>query len=344
VTKKISIIIPCYNVENFIDRCANSLFNQTIGLENLELIFVNDASTDHTMEHLVKLEELHPEDVMVINSIENLRQGGARNIGLQYASCDYIGYVDSDDWVEPTMYEKLYEKMIQYDCDIVSCDFKRVEEEQQAMGRTGKEDQLIIIDTKEKRKELLINGFGYGGIWSKIYKRNIIQDNQILFPEHLAYEDNYWTTFILLAVKRCYIVEEYLYDYFVNDQSTILSMNKKHHFDRLKIELMKLEELRNRGIYDQFYDEIEFNFLILFYVNSLNIIFMRFSYIPVDILNLMQRSVKENFPNFMNNKYIQSPENQLRKTLLNTVNLRLDETSWQEIKNSYLEAFSVNTN
>ena len=112
MAKKISIIIPCYMVEQYIDRCVNSLLNQSIGLENLELIFINDASPDLTLSKLLDYEQLYPESILIIDSKENMKQGGARNLGLMYASADYIGFVDSDDWVEPTMFEKLYAKAI----------------------------------------------------------------------------------------------------------------------------------------------------------------------------------------------------------------------------------------
>lgn len=105
--KKISVIIPCYNVEKEIDRCIQSLVDQTILLSQMELIFVDDASEDATMEKLSKWEEQYPESILVIHCEENGKQGTARNIGMQYATGEYIGFVDSDDYVEPEMYQKM---------------------------------------------------------------------------------------------------------------------------------------------------------------------------------------------------------------------------------------------
>jgi glycosyltransferase involved in cell wall biosynthesis len=105
---KISVIIPCYNVEAYIDRCLESVMSQTIGLEHLEVIAVNDASTDRTLEKLYQWERRFPENIMVITYEKNIRQGGARNIGLQYASGEYIGFVDADDWIDSAMYQKLF--------------------------------------------------------------------------------------------------------------------------------------------------------------------------------------------------------------------------------------------
>lgn len=192
MVKKISIIIPCYLVEQYIDRCINSLINQTTGLDNLELIFINDASPDNTLDRLLFYESQYPDSIVVINSDKNMKQGGARNLGLNYASADYIGFVDSDDWIEPTMFEKLYDKAIKYDCDVVTCDSKRVFDENTPMGPNGNQDCLYIIDDIESRKDLLISGLGNGGIYTRIYKRSLIFNHDIFFPENLTYEDNFF--------------------------------------------------------------------------------------------------------------------------------------------------------
>ena len=92
--KKVSVVIPCYNAENYIDRCISSLVCQTIGLEAMELIFVNDASGDRTIEHLRAWEEKYPDSIVVIDCEENHRTGGARNIGMRRASAKYIGFMN----------------------------------------------------------------------------------------------------------------------------------------------------------------------------------------------------------------------------------------------------------
>lgn len=151
--KKISIIVPCYNAENCIDRCIQSLLEQTIGIENLELIFVNDASTDGTMTRLQQWEARYADSILVIDCEKNGKQGMARNIGLSYASAPYIGFMDNDDMAEPDMFEKLYEKATLYDCDLVACYAKKhtlqeLKNNAVFMGRTGKHDSLL--DSKDE--------------------------------------------------------------------------------------------------------------------------------------------------------------------------------------------------
>ena len=95
--KKISVIIPCYNAQAYIPRCLHSIFSQTIGMETLEIILVNDASTDHTLDILLQFENKFPDSVIVVNLEQNIRQGGARNVGLSYASGEYVAFLDADD-------------------------------------------------------------------------------------------------------------------------------------------------------------------------------------------------------------------------------------------------------
>ncbi len=330
--KKISIIIPCYNVEQYIDRCMKSLISQTIGIDQLELILVNDASPDNTLNKLIEYEKQYPDSILVINLEQNIKQGGARNVGLKYASCDYVGFVDSDDWVEPTMYEKLYDKMIEHDCDYVTCYTKRVSGSS-PMGRTGKDDMVKVIQSIEDRKQLMLDG-GTGGLPTRLIKRSLIHDNNIMFPENLAYEDNYWGAMLDLYVNKYCVIEEYLYNYFINPNSTTLAKDALHHYDRMVIEVMKLEEYKARGVFEQFFPEIEYKFIILFYVNTVYMFLTRFTEIPFDALSLLQETLHEQFPYYASNPYIEAYCNPVEKAFVQTANLQLLPEDWVLIKES----------
>ncbi len=95
--KKVSIVVPCYNAVQYLDRCIDSLVNQTIGIENLEIILVDDASTDdgQTWARIVETERRFPDSVMAVSLSENLRQGGARNVGISYAGGEYLMFCGS---------------------------------------------------------------------------------------------------------------------------------------------------------------------------------------------------------------------------------------------------------
>lgn len=304
--KKISIIIPCYNAEEYIERCIESLVNQSIGIEALECIFVDDASTDQTLSVLMNWEKKYPESIIVIPCQENHKQGAARNIGLSYATGDYIGFVDSDDYVSKEMYEKLYEKAERFQCDVTGCLLKReradgsIAWEEESVGYANRRVDVTSIDA---RKELLLHDLP-GGIVSRIYRREIIFDQQLFFPEDIKYEDNYWNTFLKFLISSYFIINEPHYHYIVNEQSTVMQKDAMHHLDRLVIELMKVEECKKREWFSLYHDEIEFEFLRLYFINTIRIIFVRFAEMPYEIIFEMQNWVKELFPDYKKNPYL----------------------------------------
>ena len=157
--RKISIVIPCYNVEKYLDRCIHSLTEQTIGLDALELIFVDDASTDRTGRKLEWWRKRYPDSIKVITLPENRRQGGARNEGLKYVTAETVGFVDSDDWAAPEMYEVLYGTLLREGCDFVNCRYLRaVNVNQHVSGKIG-ENKRFEIRTKEERRNFWFPGF-----------------------------------------------------------------------------------------------------------------------------------------------------------------------------------------
>lgn len=346
LSARISVIIPCYNMEQYIDRCLESVMEQTIGLNALEVIVVNDASTDHTLDKLKEWEEKYPNNIIVVTYEENMRQGGARNIGLQYASAPYIGYVDADDWIEPDMYEEMLNKMETGQYDVVKC--KYIREHYQG------EHSMVIENQNREDKEYSFtqkNGFyhgqvgktgncgEYGGqIWSGIYKKDMLIEHDIFFPEHLAYEDNYWGSILSLYVGRVYIIDKICYHYYINMQSTSTFIDSPHHFDRLVCEELKIKELKRRGALDIYYREFEWEFIRLYYLNTWHIFFMRFTYIP-DIYGDMRRVIEELFPDWANNPYRKNVTPR-QEQLLRMLEMKYDFTveELERIKQAYINA------
>lgn len=305
--KKISVIIPCYNVSEFIDRCVKSLVDQTIGIEELECIFVDDASTDDTLERLLSWEEKFPESILVVPCQENHKQGAARNVGLSYATGQYIAFLDSDDYVDVGMYEAMYQKAVDLQCDVVGSFFARETRDGRQLYRDETRldtETLVMVDTLAKRKELLVNGLP-SGVNTRLYRRNLIIDNQLWFPEDIQYEDNYWGAILLGLVSSYYIIDSCFYHYVVNEASTVMEQNAEHHLDRLVIEVMKVEKYKEDGMFQEYHDEIEFNFLRLFFINTIRILFVRFDQIPYQIIYDMQGWVLELFPNYQGNPYLE---------------------------------------
>jgi len=333
-------------VEQYIDRCAAHLISQSIGIENLELIFVNDGSSDGTYNKLLEWEKKFPDSIAVISYDENLRAGGARNVGMQYATADWIGFFDADDFCELNMYEVLYSyaKTDKYDY-VVSKLIRDSDGYRKILIYDNREDKEYFFEKADgyyfgEMKETGVNGI-LGGTVASLIRRSVIVDNDVFFPEKLAYEDNYWGDVLSLYISSCYIVDLALYYYWFNPESTILKRNQPYLLDRLTIEEMLLDKYKELGIVNTRHDYIEYNFLQRYYCNTWYMIFKRFDYIP-EVLLRMNQKVLSTFPNYERNPYIET------MTLFNQEILRMlkisvepDEKTWRVLKETYLQILEI---
>ncbi len=167
--KKISVIVPCYNAANYLPWCIEHLIRQTIGVENIEIILVDDASTDDgaTMELMLAYEKQYPESVIVVSLEQNRKQGGVRNVGISYAGGEYLMFCDADDWLAFQAMEVLYNTAVQYNADVVEYRYEAVadhtetgEKIEQGNGSHFKD----LSDDETKRKILMASteNFSFG--------------------------------------------------------------------------------------------------------------------------------------------------------------------------------------
>lgn len=217
---KVSVIVPVYNAEKTLVRCLGNLVHQT--LKDIELILVNDCSTDGSLQILLNCESQFSEKVMVVDLSENLGAGGARNVGLSYASGEYVGFVDSDDMVDPTMFEKLYNKAVEGNYDIVDSGFLN-ENNNRAIILTIDE---CCGDMNEIKRSKLISDAGY--LVTKIFKRELWEG--LNFREHAILEDLETLMFLMYKCQRMGNVKEILYKYCKVEGSLSKEMDpKKYH-------------------------------------------------------------------------------------------------------------------
>lgn len=227
---KISIVIPVFNAALYISRCIESFLNQTF--KDFELILVNDGSTDCTNEILYNYSQLDAR-IIVIDK-ENKGVSAARQTGLETAKGKYLIFADSDDWVEPCMLDSLYEKAENENSDIVICDFyidasktsRRIVHQLPSEFCTNS----IIKD--------LITGKLHGATWNKLYKRSIIADRNIKFPQDLNYCEDLWFNCELLLtgdIMVSYLSEPfYHYDHYSNDNGLSRRLKEESLNDYLK--------------------------------------------------------------------------------------------------------------
>lgn len=332
---KISVIIPCYNVAKYIERCFESLKNQTIGLEQMELIFVDDASVDDTWDKIKEIEKQYSENVMAIHCNDNGRQGRARNIGMSYASGDYIAFVDSDDWVEPDMFEIMLHEMINNNRDIVYCKFYRDNGREKKIHKLDGSVKYLLVDTEEKRKEFIrSNCLGYG-VWDKIYRREFLVSNQIHFPEKVAYEDIFFSGLYYLYAERIAIVNYELYHYFVNGQSTVLKKNAEYHDDILKVTKARVEEYKKRGVWNQYHDELELDILMAGYFAALKVMFLRYDKVPYTMFCELCDYMNHEFPDVEKNVYIEKYVPEKYVVMIQLLKIRVSEEELAKIAESF---------
>lgn len=302
----ISVIIPCYNAASYIDRCITSIQNQALPLSLLQIICVDDASTDDTWQHLQKWEALCPDLITIIHCDTNGRQGTARNIGMQYCSTPWVSFIDADDWIEPDYFEKMYAIALQCQCDIVCCSQLRDPSPTLTYSENrsnGRESGLILLNTLSQRK-LFIVGKSMGlTACSKLIRTDFLRDHQIVFPENIAYEDILWGSLAYFYADRVYILEEYLYHHFVNTGSTVLAKNADYHSDILTISLMGWQEWQKRNLFQDYKDELEFLFLDSCYFIFMKMLAMRQDVPSFSLFQLCKELVTIHIPDFQSNPY-----------------------------------------
>ncbi len=257
--KKISIIIPVYNVENYLERCLNSLVNQT--LQNIEIIIINDGSTDNSENIIKNYLEKYP-DMIKSFTTGNVGPAKARNIGLENATGEYIGFVDSDDYVSENMYEKLYNKAKEENSDIVTCAYYRVYEEKSIEKEVL--DNLEFGKSASENHELLIETTPY--VWNKIFKTELIKKNNAEFANLRIYEDLVFTYSMLITANRISKVYEPLYFYTVTRQTSLTHKFSEKRFDIFKAFDELKEFAKRKNCLNIFKDDIIYIFLKHFYV------------------------------------------------------------------------------
>lgn len=331
--EKISIIIPCYNVENYIGRCLDSLLAQTIGREHIELICVNDASADDTLSILLHYEKLYPDVIIVIRFDENRGQGAARNAALSYASGAYIGYVDADDFVKPDMLEKLYDALVDYDCDFVECRWETIDDAgmRQGWGKVGKPG-LMDLNIYENRVEYIKVSLGMTAVWNKLYKKSFIIDNEIFFPEGLRYEDFFFCFLVYLYAGKYFRVDEALYYYYVNNTGTVRNRKAEYQFDKIDVMLFFWDVCKERELDKKFPDEVEWFFIEKFYVYMLWEVFTYFPERSWVYYKELKAVLTELVPNYKENKYIDWEQSNFDCIMLRLAAADLDESALMQMR------------
>lgn len=249
---KISVIVPVYNVEDYLEECLDSILNQTF--EDIEILCINDGSTDSSLDILEKYSR--KDRRIRILSQKNQGPAKARNLGLDNATGDYIYFMDSDDILKECAFERIYGLASKKDLDLVV--FKMINFDDE----TGKRFKTKYYDMKFLKKAVGDSVFYHGDLSpqevyrvtvsppSKLFKKSLIED--IRFPCGLFFEDNPFFVEAFLKAERVFFYDEYLYERRIRKGSITSTASGRNFIDYIEISEMLIQITKKYGLYEQY--------------------------------------------------------------------------------------------
>jgi len=285
---KVSIIVPVYNVYPYLERCLDSLVNQT--LKEIEIIVVNDGSPDQSQEIIDRYAK-RDERIIPLKK-KNGGLSDARNYGLKYAKGEYISFIDSDDYVDVTILKKMYAKAKSEKCDLVECDCYWEYPDRKVL------DKSHIVDSYFVDIRVMA--------WNKLYRHSLLKKTGVLFPLGLQYEDISFCYQLLPYVKKIGYVDEALYYYIQRDTSIANTSNTRVRevYDNIKL---VLDYYKKQGFYEKYEKELEYvTTKLILGRNFYRICALKDRKIRKAYLNEGYQLLESNFPNWKKNKYLQS--------------------------------------
>lgn len=284
---KVSVIVPIYNVEKYLEKCINSLLSQT--LEDIQIILVNDGSKDNS-GNIAKEYEKNNKDRVIYVEKENGGLSDARNYGLKYATGDFIAFLDSDDYIEKNAYEEMYNKAIEENADYVECDF------------IWEFPNKIRVDKQypyKNKKEML--SFVRVVAWNKLIKRQLIIDNNLEFPKGLRYEDVEFTYKLIPFINKFAYVDKPFIHY-VQREGSIANVQNERTAEIFTVLDNVIEFYKKNNIYEEYRDELEYNYARYLLCSSLKrMCKIKDKTIREKLLTESWERLNSNFPNWKEN-------------------------------------------
>ena len=289
---KVSIIVPFYNVENYIEKCLQSLVNQT--LEDVEILLVNDGSQDNSETIAKQFVEKYPNKIIYLEK-ENGGLSDARNYAIPYAKGEYIAFLDSDDYVETNMYEEMYNKAKKEDLDYVECDFLW-EYPDKTLESKGKQ--------YNNKKEMFIHTRVVA--WNKLIKREIVQNNHLEFPKGYRYEDVEFFYKLLPFIHHYGIVQKPLIHY-VQRENSISNVQNTRTKEIIDVLGHVIEYYKENNLFEEYQKEIEYTYARYILCSSmLRMVMIEDKKERREIINMAWKSLNTQFVNWKKNTYLKN--------------------------------------
>lgn len=261
---RISVIVPIYNVEKYLDRCVESIVNQTY--KNLEIILVDDGSPDSCPQ---MCDEWAKKDKR-IRVVHQVNKGGAeaRNVGLDIATGDFIAFVDSDDYIDKAMYELLIHLLQEYDADIVECDYSEVTPSDNICPIISKE--TVVYSARDSLLENIKGSTCKDVIWNKLYKAKVV--DKVRFVKGKRIDDVFWTYKVLGNADIIAVNKSKLY-YYVQQSDSIMHRSQYSYYFLQAVEAKDLRAQYIKTKYPELYEftVIDIWFFIMYHYQKVDL-------------------------------------------------------------------------
>lgn len=290
---ELSIIVPVYNVEKYLEKCIRSLVEQTLDDNYYEIILVNDGSPDKSQEIINKYASEYS-NIIALEK-ENGGLSDARNYGLDRARGKYVAFVDSDDYVDADMYEAMLMKAKEQEFDVVVCDFIEIYEEHEFRGTSRVNDDLL---SKEDVKKAMMDF--YPSAWNKIYKRELFEE--IRFKKGVWFEDVELLHRLFPIINNVGVVKKAFY-YYIQRSGSISKSTDPRIFHCVENWNGVLEYYNKKGYMNDYGKEIEYCYVRYLYATFLkaSLKYDRKTYQKA--LDVAIKEVQRHFPNYRSNRY-----------------------------------------
>lgn len=302
---KVSVIVPFYNVEKYIEKCLETLVNQT--LDDIEIILVNDGSKDKTVDIVKKYKEMYSNKIVYLEK-ENGGLSDARNYAIPYARGEYIAFLDSDDYVETNMYKEMYEIAQKENSDMVECNF---------IWEYPNKARIDIGTTYNNKHEMIEKIRVVA--WNKLIKREILEKSKVQFPKGYRYEDVEFTYKLIPFLEKVSFCKTPMVHY-VQREGSISNVQNKRNAEIFDVMEHVIDYYKENNLYEECYQELEYLYARYAFCSSfLRIVKIKDKEIRKQLLDMTWNNVYEKFPNWKKNKILNTDKN-MKNIYLKTIN------------------------
>lgn len=302
---KVSVIVPFYNVEKYIEKCLETLVNQT--LDDIEIILVNDGSKDKTVDIVEKYKEMYSNKIVYLEK-ENGGLSDARNYAIPYARGEYIAFLDSDDYVETNMYKEMYEIAQKENSDMVECNFIW-----EYPNKTRIDSGTTYNNKHEMIEKIRVVA------WNKLIKREILEKSKVQFPKGYRYEDVEFTYKLIPFLEKVSFCKTPMVHY-VQREGSISNVQNKRNAEIFDVMEHVIDYYKENNLYEEYYQELEYLYARYSFCSSfLRIVKIKDKEIKKQLLDMTWNNVYEKFPNWKENKILNTDKSK-KNIYLKTIN------------------------